>query len=1057
MSGYEVLKAAFDRKDWPAVRAEATDLRRTGLSDAHWCDAMVYWGRACLYERDFSSAASILMKVVAEPAAPPSVLYFLARAYHLDGALLTARTFYDAYGEEEERPRESFFAEAAELYNALAFGARGNVERPSPAEARVFMAKSDRLMVEARARASSPRPWLRVAEKIAFDRRDEAMIEDVIENAKHEGLSTGFRAIVLKSTLRRAYRLGFHSLIVRQREAWQAIPAEYSEIEQRLGARPPDALPPEVVCVDLAAVLPVGAPIEKARILSPKILYADLLIIATGPVAGPQMTQIRADLPGLAPTLAGFRYEGDTPDEIACVVVRASAFSEWVAKSGTTAWPVRIEALMAECVKRFKLAPRLGVPAVSPLMRSDTSRPKRALLLSRTGHVIRGGGERFLRGAADIYAARGYEVLLAGATGATSPKFVEQDAVPHACWELPDTEEGLRAFLIEHEIGLLHTMSGFAALARAAARHLNVTLVYGVHHWRDFLAPSQHDMGAFNDLGERDAVSVDLDFGQLLNAADMVYANSDFTREMLQFGCRFCPPVVPSSSFDGAAEGGGEQQSVARRDGHILMVNARPDKGWLLFLDLAASMPSRTFVAYANQSSISKVALDVYRRGMKNVELRSRTDSLQELFDGAALVLVPSFEFVETFGRIPVEAGNFGVPSLMADSGHLSSFGLTQGLPEIAGGADVLPYDTATWLRRIEEILSDDDEYTALVERAHERASRWSSAAFEGALGLLADEIAGPRILVVAGAGVGNILHVTPMIEKLVEHYGVRVDVLLHADFEGVLGLLHNPRLTRNVYTDESRVGDRAYDVVFVTNSVTPPNRFYPAREVHYSRDYVAFNPAEDVHEAVANLAFLAEAISADIRPGDEKRYYVGTAQWAPSAQTSPDRPKRVVFHGGSKGGIWVAKRWPYFTELGTALQALGCEVISVGIDPEYVPGCIDYTDFDFETMTQAMAAADLVVSNDSGVMNIANALGVPTIALFGPTNPITRGPLNAATKVFLAPTECAPCERTENDRLKDGTCRCIRFIGLDEVLASAKEILAGEPAALPPTDEEPA
>lgn len=55
-------------------------------------------------------------------------------------------------------------------------------------------------------------------------------------------------------------------------------------------------------------------------------------------------------------------------------------------------------------------------------------------------------------------------------------------------------------------------------------------------------------------------------------------------------------------------------------------------------------------------------------------------------------------------------------------------------------------------------------------------------------------------------------------------------------------------------------------------------------------------------------------------------------------------------------------------------------------------------------------AACDIFLTNDSGAMHIASALNVPTVAVFGATNPAATGPAGPASRVVREPVECAPC-----------------------------------------------
>ncbi|HLP25250.1 MAG TPA: glycosyltransferase family 9 protein, partial [Acidobacteriota bacterium] len=57
----------------------------------------------------------------------------------------------------------------------------------------------------------------------------------------------------------------------------------------------------------------------------------------------------------------------------------------------------------------------------------------------------------------------------------------------------------------------------------------------------------------------------------------------------------------------------------------------------------------------------------------------------------------------------------------------------------------------------------------------------------------------------------------------------------------------------------------------------------------------------------------------------------------------------------------------------------------------------------------ERLQACALLVANDTGGMHLANALGVPVIGLFGPTNPVRTGPVFAASKILLQPPGCLP------------------------------------------------
>ncbi|MFH1077152.1 MAG: lipopolysaccharide heptosyltransferase II [Pseudomonadota bacterium] len=71
-----------------------------------------------------------------------------------------------------------------------------------------------------------------------------------------------------------------------------------------------------------------------------------------------------------------------------------------------------------------------------------------------------------------------------------------------------------------------------------------------------------------------------------------------------------------------------------------------------------------------------------------------------------------------------------------------------------------------------------------------------------------------------------------------------------------------------------------------------------------------------------------------------------------------------------------------------------------------------------------------LFITNDSGLMHIASALDVPLIAIFGPTNSKTTGPVGAKSRIVQVAVECSPCLKPEcpTDH------RCMKDITVDMV-----------------------
>jgi len=78
-------------------------------------------------------------------------------------------------------------------------------------------------------------------------------------------------------------------------------------------------------------------------------------------------------------------------------------------------------------------------------------------------------------------------------------------------------------------------------------------------------------------------------------------------------------------------------------------------------------------------------------------------------------------------------------------------------------------------------------------------------------------------------------------------------------------------------------------------------------------------------------------------------------------------------------------------------------------------------------------------IANEAGPMHIATALGVPAVAILGPTNPSRTGPFGASTKIIQHKVECQPCrERSCKKRT------CMELVTVEEVFNALKDKLKG-------------
>lgn len=129
-----------------------------------------------------------------------------------------------------------------------------------------------------------------------------------------------------------------------------------------------------------------------------------------------------------------------------------------------------------------------------------------------------------------------------------------------------------------------------------------------------------------------------------------------------------------------------------------------------------------------------------------------------------------------------------------------------------------------------------------------------------------------------------------------------------------------------------------------------------------------------------------------------------------------------------------VAREFPRVLLFGSAAERELCESIAAT-----VPGAVNLAgQTTLREFIDLAAACTLFLTNDSGAMHIASALGVPTVTVFGATDDTTTGPTGDLARVVREHAECSPCLLRE--------CpidhRCMTRVTPERVSAVAHELL---------------
>lgn len=325
-----------------------------------------------------------------------------------------------------------------------------------------------------------------------------------------------------------------------------------------------------------------------------------------------------------------------------------------------------------------------------------------------------------------------------------------------------------------------------------------------------------------------------------------------------------------------------------------------------------------------------------------------------------------------------------------------------------------------------------------------------------------------PRTLVVMPNWVGDCVMAEPVLRTLADS-GRELTLLAKRPLHPLLALLPGVVATIARETDDratvASLAAAGCDEAFVL-----PNSFRAAKLVRDAGISRRFGYRSDFRGP-----FLAPAVARprghrpQIEDYRELLAAAGVAapvDWTPRLELSPAlresgrlrldrariahdaRPLVGLFPGAEWG---ASKRWPWrrFAELATELRrrlpesrqlvVAGPKEVWLAVRVFEESGKIHPVigpDLDLGALAGVLSHLDLLVTNDSGPMHLAAALGVPCVALFGPTDPRRTAPAGDGHVVLSRDLWCSPCFRRRCPLLHHG---CLRGISVAQVADAAE------------------
>ena len=271
-------------------------------------------------------------------------------------------------------------------------------------------------------------------------------------------------------------------------------------------------------------------------------------------------------------------------------------------------------------------------------------------------------------------------------------------------------------------------------------------------------------------------------------------------------------------------------------------------------------------------------------------------------------------------------------------------------------------------------------------------------------------------------SGLGDWMRVT----RNIRTGGFDLALLLPNSFESALAMFLGGVPQRVGYATDGRRW-------MLTNSITPGGG--SRHQVHYYLDLVKI------------LSAGTDQPSIEIEATNEER---ANARRLLGAEGIAGSARFLVLNAGAAYGS--AKRWHedrFATAADTLARELGFHVALIGSQAERpiaeqirdrmkTTAAVLNGKTSLETLIGVLAESALMITNDSGPMHIAAALGIPTVAVFGSTDERVTGPYGPRTRIVKHPVECSPCLLRE--------CpidhRCMNSVTVEDVCKAARELV---------------
>jgi len=225
--------------------------------------------------------------------------------------------------------------------------------------------------------------------------------------------------------------------------------------------------------------------------------------------------------------------------------------------------------------------------------------------------------------------------------------------------------------------------------------HLKAKTIFFVrgHDWRYYTKFANNISRMRNEIGGKIR---NIRNRKILERMDLIIANSKFMAKTLRkFGISSTPiqivyPFITLSSYRVR-----DKESPGK---HLTYINPSYLKGIEIFRKIVKKLPQKKFIVVGK-------GIEKLKNISNNVTCFGWCNDLRDIYKNTSIILFPSI-WDEPFGRVPIEAGINGIPTVASNRG---------GLSESVGKGGILiddPYDINAWLSAIKRIESDRKNFS---------------------------------------------------------------------------------------------------------------------------------------------------------------------------------------------------------------------------------------------------------------------------------------------------------------------------------------------------------